>query len=700
MGYLVTVATCNLNQWVLDWEGNLSRIIESIHQAKAAGARLRVGPELEICGYSNLDHFHELDLYTHSLEMLHRLLLDKSTHGILLDVGVPILHRNLRYNCRVICLDGKILLIRPKMWLANDGNYREMRHFTPWMRPRETELFHLPKMLAEVQGETHVLFGDAVISTPETAFGAETCEELFTPKAPHIDMALDGVEIITNSSGSHFTLRKLDTRLQLIMEATRKSGGVYLYANQQGCDGERLYFDGCAMIIVNGDVVAQGSQFSLNDVEVVTATVDLEEVRSYRAAISRGMQAAASTAKYQRIQTPFELSSEEDDADVGMAPTLPMQPRIHSVEEEIALSGGCFLWDYLRRSGTAGYLVPLSGGIDSCATAVIVYSMCRIVMKAVEEGNQQVIEDVKRVAKYKGEGVLPKTPQELCNQIFTTIYMGMKKQSSHETRQRAKGLSAAIGSYHVNLDIDDIYEAQKKLVVDTVGFEPKFKVEGGTVQENLTLQCLQARIRMVTAYEFGQILPTARNRPGGGSLLVLGSLRGYLTKYDCSSADINPIGSIDKADLKRFIGWAEKDYDLPCLHEFLTAVPTAELEPITENYVQSDEADMGMTYQELTIFGRLRKLNKLGPFGMFQRLVHDWSIDRERKQDDDAPYYTPAQVAEKVKKFFHFYAINPPDDNRFDLRPFLYPPFWKSWSFKRIDIELERIEKKRASKKK
>lgn len=346
--------------------------------------------ELEICGYSSLDHFHELDVYTHSLEMLRQLLLDKSTHGILLDIGMPILHRNVRYNCRVICLDGKILLIRPKMWLANDGNYREMRHFTPWMRPRETELFHLPKMLAELQGDTHVLFGDAVISTPETAFGAETCEELFTPKAPHIDMALDGVEIITNSSGSHFTLRKLDTRLQLITEATRKNGGVYLYANQQGCDGERLYFDGCAMIIVNGDVVAQGSQFSLNDVEVVTATIDLEDVRSYRAAISRGMQAAASTAKYQRIQTPFELSSEADDSDVSKAPTLPIQPRFHSVEEEIALCGGCYLWDvsmttyaregrvltflflnlqYLRRSGAAGYLVPLSGGIDSCATA-------------------------------------------------------------------------------------------------------------------------------------------------------------------------------------------------------------------------------------------------------------------------------------------------------------------------------------------
>jgi NAD+ synthase (glutamine-hydrolysing) len=126
--------------------------------------------------------------------------------------------------------------------------------------------------------------------------------------------------------------------------------------------------------------------------------------------------------------------------------------------------------------------------------------MCRIVLDALHQGNPQVIADVKRIARYNGEGVLPRTPQELCNQVFTTLYMGMKKQSSRETRQRAKDLAGAIGSYHVNLDIDDVYEAQKKLVVGTMGFEPRFKVEGGTEQENLTLQCLQARIRMVTAY--------------------------------------------------------------------------------------------------------------------------------------------------------------------------------------------------------
>lgn len=717
MGHLVTVSSCSLNQWALDWVGNVERIIKSIQLAKEAGARLRVGPELEITGYGCFDHFIEQDLFLHSWEMIRRILLDKSCYDIILDIGAPIQHRNQKFNCRVLCLNGKILMIRPKMFLANDGNYREHRYFTPWLRRGYTEKYHLPRMIQEVVGETHVVFGDAVVSTPDTCFGAETCEELFTPKAPHIDMSLDGVEIFTNSSGSHFTLQKLDTRLQLITEATRKCGGIYLYSNQQGCDGDRLYYDGSAMIIVNGDVVAQGSQFSLNDVEVVTATIDLEEVRAYRSSASRGLQAALSEVKYERIQTSFSLSTDDSDMDLQKRPALPIKPRLHSVEEEIALCTGCYLWDYLRRSGTAGYLVPLSGGIDSCATATIVFSMCRIVIQAIEEGNEQVIKDVKRIAKYKDE--IPKTAQELCSQIFTTIYMGMKNQSSRETRQRAKDLAAAIGSYHVDLDIDEVYNAQKNLVINSINFEPRFRVEGGTNQENLTLQCLQARIRMVTAYEFGQILPTARGRPGGGSLLVLGSanvgesLVAYLTKYDCSSADINPIGSIDKTDLKRFIAWAEKpeNFNLPCLHDFLTAVPTAELEPITDSYVQSDEADIGLTYQELTILGRLRKVNKLGPYGMFQRLVHDWSVDRARQPEDDAPAYTPAQVAEKVKIFFHKYQIGrhkmttltpslhcndySPDDNRFDLRPFLYPLAWKSWGFKKIDRELENIEKRK-----
>lgn len=85
-------------------------------------------------------------------------------------------------------------------------------------------------------------------------------------------MGLDGVEVFTNSSGSHWTLRKLGLRLQLIQEATRKSGGVYIYSNevcipanatcpnsshanrtlqqQAGGSGDRLFFDASAMVSV------------------------------------------------------------------------------------------------------------------------------------------------------------------------------------------------------------------------------------------------------------------------------------------------------------------------------------------------------------------------------------------------------------------------------------------------------------------
>ena len=81
-------------------------------------------------------------------------------------------------------------------------------------------------------------FGDAVVSTVDTCIGVELCEELFTParcvsyqcaayhlikfNSPHILMGLDGVEIFTNSSGSHHELRKLYRRVELVKEATMK----------------------------------------------------------------------------------------------------------------------------------------------------------------------------------------------------------------------------------------------------------------------------------------------------------------------------------------------------------------------------------------------------------------------------------------------------------------------------------------------
>lgn len=54
--------------------------------------------------------------------------------------------------------------------------------------------------------------------------------------------------------------------MTLLSAPVFQNGGIYLLANQKGCDGDRLYYDGCALIAMNGRVYAQGSQFSLDDV--------------------------------------------------------------------------------------------------------------------------------------------------------------------------------------------------------------------------------------------------------------------------------------------------------------------------------------------------------------------------------------------------------------------------------------------------
>ncbi|XP_041452892.1 glutamine-dependent NAD(+) synthetase-like [Lytechinus variegatus] len=697
MGRKVVLATCTLNQWAMDFEGNYERILKSIAIAKEKGARYRLGPELEITGYGCNDHFYESDTNLHSWQILAKLLEAPETQDIICDVGMPVMHKNVRYNCRVIFLNKKIILIKPKTDMANNGNYRELRWFTGWAKLRTVEQHFLPRMISDITNQTTVPIGDAVIATRDTCIGTEVCEGLWTANSPHIAMSLDGVEIVTNGSGSLHHLRKGHRLVDLIKNATLKCGGIYMYSNLRGCDGERVYYYGGSMIAVNGDVVVRGEEFALTEVEVTTATLDLEDVRSYRAQASSSSMAATRSEAFPRIQVDFSLSN---DRDAEATPPVRDQIKMYTPEEEIALSPACWLWDYLRRSKQGGFFIPLSGGIDSSSVACIVHSMCRLVCQTVSDGDEKVLADVRSLTH--DPEYTPTDPRELCSRLLVTCYMGTVN-SSKETRERAEDLAHQIGSHHKSITIDDAVKASVGIFESATGTQPKFKALGGSQRENLALQNIQARTRMVLSYLFAQLSLWSLDRPGG--LLVLGtanvdeSLRGYYTKYDCSSADLNPIGGISKTDLRSFIIYAMKTFNLPALQGIMDAPPTAELEPLEAGKVsQTDEVDMGMTYNELSIFGRLRKVSLCGPYSMFMKLVNEWKES-----------CSPTQVADKVKHFFRSYSINrhkmttltpschaesySPDDNRFDLRQFLYNARWP-WQFKCIDQEAARLQDK------
>lgn len=66
---------------------------------------------------------------------------------------------------------------------------------------------------------------------------------------------------------------------------------------------------------------------------------------------------------------------------------------------------------------------------------------------------------------------------------------------------------------------------------------------------------------------------------------------------------------------------------------------------------------MGITYAELSTFGRLRKNDKLGPWGAYSKLLSTWGSHKSKQNPNHQPV-SARQIAETTKFFFTKYAIN------------------------------------------
>ena len=251
--------------------------------------------------------------------------------------------------------------------------------------------------------------------------------------------------------------------------------------------------------------------------------------------------------------------------------------------------------------------------------------------------------------------------------------------SGSETRERAALLAEQIGALHTSIFIDEITDAIKatfaasRCTPASSTARPQDEPADGWAapsSENLALQNIQARSRMVMAYFLAQLMPWATAgdpTTAAGSLLVLGSanvdeaLRGYYTKYDCSAADVNPIGGVNKRDLKDFLSCDRArrrrgaTCASPCCSASPDAAPSAEL--TGAEGVQSDEVDMGMSYAELGDLGTMRKVEHCGPLSMFLKLRDRWNDGRRispsiRATGAAAPKTRDEEIAQKVKDFY------------------------------------------------
>uniref|UniRef100_A0A1I8BIG3 Glutamine-dependent NAD(+) synthetase n=1 Tax=Meloidogyne hapla TaxID=6305 RepID=A0A1I8BIG3_MELHA len=646
-GRIINLAVCTVNQWALDFTGNKERILKTCRDAYEKGSKIRLGPELEIPGYNCLDHFHELDTEIHSWEVL-KEIVDESIKmpDLLIVTGMPIRYRLGVYNCMVSLANGRLIFVYPKTVLANDDIYREARWFVSWVHKNKIVDFKLNPDYGFSQES--VPFGNGFIESKDgVKIGFEMCEEMWTARSPSNDLALQGVDIICNSSGSHHVLGKSYRRIkQLVLGITSKLGGIYMYSNHRGMDGERVYFDGMSSIAQNNDLYAHIPQFDLEDTCTKNCLLNLDKTTVYRGNIASTCQESSRSGDMPIVNfDAILLNSNTRNQQLS----LPIEVKPLSDVEELCHAPAAWMWHYLRRSKQSGFFLPLSGGQDSSSVALMVRLMCEKISEAV-----RLNPDSNDPAYFLEGKKVNSDPSLLCKRILFTCYM-CSKNSSQMTKDLADGLAKDINANHSNIIIDSIVDS----CLETLNFTPQY--ESPDKREGIALQNLQARTRMLLAYLHAQ---TA-----------------LITQGHCSSADLNPIGAISKHDLRKFLQYVNSTHKFVHLQGIIDSIPTAELRPLKNGQiVQTDEEDIGLTYNELSEFGKLRKPECLGPVGIFKNLLHFWNEK-----------YNYETIAQKVEIFFKRYTINrhkatiatpayhantySNDDHRNDHRPFLYPDF-------------------------
>lgn len=722
MAYLISVFS--LNQWALDFEGNTSRVIRSIDLAKQAGAIYRVGPELELSGYSLEDSFFENDTVFHCWMCLLKILDYSKNMNLVIDVGMPI-HNQTLYNARVIVYRGKIIGIRAKTSLASGGNYREFRHFKAWESKAGIQAYKLPSYVSSRLDQEYVPFGANFIlelnghsRANGLRIGWEICQELWDIKNVSSSLYHEfGCHLVINSSGSYWELRKLNTVTDMIKSISLRAGGCYALSNLVGCDGQRYVFYGRSCIFENGELMSMTpvSIGLFEEVQMITHSVwpgRIDECRAQNG-IKPEISLHEGTIVYNMNNFDYSVpipSRTRAILNLHLSEPPSMNNRCSSTlspavdmrfETEIQLYVPLWMWDYLRRSRMKGFMMPLSGGLDSSTVAILVYCMCNHIYQL--SSHPLVEEYFGKVHGLSQEDMKSQltSAKAICKLILKCSYISTD-YSSEATRRRAKGLCEAIGAEFSEISIQDIYAAIRSKLSNN----PSDEV-------TLLDQNLQARLRMTATYYLS-----------GGNRIVLATgnvdeaIMGYLTKYDCSSADINPIGGLCKADLKNFLIFCCTNL-FKCDEAFVTVVneiidapPSAEL----TGSEQRDEDEIGLTYDEISVLGRVRRgiYGCNGPRGAF---IYLWSnranppfnykircftqVDCVR-----TPVETANDLANLVKRFYYRFATSrhkmtvltpalhaetySPDDNRFDHRHFLYAPWTEQ--FKCIDKLVEEIK--------
>ncbi len=538
------VGVASVRTWPLDFSGHVTRLKALFAEARQKGVQVLALPELVLSGYECGDFFWHPWVSEAAWEALQALLPE--TKGLFTAIGLPLRLYDRLYNAAAIALDGKLLGFALKTELPRDGIFYEPRWFVPG-----------PKDRLLTEPHTGLSAGSFVAEVGGIRLSVEICEEAWRPHrriealAPHIVLGLNA---------SPYEIGKPARRRRLIAESSYRYRCVYLYANLLGNEAGKLLYDGESLIAHQGEIIAATSPFSLAEYELSIADVDLEPLMTTR--LRTGFPAGGAPL----LTQPDFLWKELQSSHPSTAPAAPLSDEL-AVTQAVSMG----LWDYLYKTRHKGFVVSLSGGLDSAACAVFGYL-------AIARARKELHPDA--LSAYN------LSPADLERLNVHTFYQATR-QSSAETFRRAEGLAKALGVPFTWWEIQPIVDAYENLVSAWLGRPLSWELD------DIARQNLQARVRVPALWMVANILGALLLTTGNRSEITVG----YTTMDGDSAGGLAPIGGLSKPFLKRWALWAAEFYNWPILAQIAEATPTAELRPAP----QADETDL-MPYPLLTFF--------------------------------------------------------------------------------------------------
>lgn len=572
---VVRSAAIAVNQTPLDFTGNRTRIEAALLDARAQKVTLACFPELSITGYGCQDYFFYPEVLSRALESLKKIAA--LTEGIAAVVGLPLSIEGTLYNAAALCCDRKLHGFFLKKNLANDGLHYERRWFKPWqtgMTVVQIENLSVPA------GDLIFEFSDGV------RVGSEICEDAWMEnKRPAHALACCSADIIVNPSASHFAFEKYAKRKHLVTEGSALINGGYIYANLLGNESGRTIFDGDTLIAHQGVFLAAGERFSFQDRVLTLAEIPIRE--NSKAVIEEGTNPKLSPSPG-LTKVPMKLS----DTSSPFSRQQKVPDKMSALEEfGPAVSLG--LLDYLRKSGSRGFSLSLSGGADSGAVLVL----CGLMFsRAFNE-----LTDVERNLKLPFLSTKA-TLEDVLKDHIHCVYQSTEN-SGEITQEAAQAIARAIGAKFSSISVQKVVDQYEEIVSELIGRKTDWAVD------DIAKQNIQARVRMPVVWYIANLenflLLCTSNRSEGSV--------GYATMDGDLAGSIAPLAGVSKTFILNWLRYVQNGsltksfHSIPELELITRQSPTAELKPAT--YDQTDEGDL-MPYEVLSSLEQSFLLNR------------------------------------------------------------------------------------------